>query len=105
MRKPPRRTPTAPTGTGDRAPDAERAVALGPSAKVVVTIDSAAGEIIAVPSPCAARAPLSQASLWASPPSSEASENSVMPTMNIRRRPKKSASRPPSSRKPPKVSV
>ena len=76
-----------------------------PSENVVVMIDSAAGETIAAPSPCTARAAISQASDWARPPSSEASEKTTSPSMNILRRPIRSARRPPSSRKPPNVSV
>ncbi len=76
-----------------------------PSAKVVVMIDSAAGETIAAPVPCTARAAISHGSDWARPPASEASEKTTSPSMNMRRRPIRSASRPPSSRKPPNVSV
>ena len=68
-------------------------------------IESAAGEAIAAPRPWTARAMISQVSLAASPPASEATEKSAIPIMKTRRRPKKSASRPPSSRKPPKVRV
>jgi len=76
-----------------------------PSANVVVMIDSAAGETIAAPRPCTARATISHASDCARPPASEASENRISPVMNMRLRPSRSASRPPSSRKPPNVSV
>ena len=53
----------------------------------------------------AARATTSQMSLWARPPASDATANSHIPHTKIRRRPSRSASRPPSSRKPPKVST
>ncbi len=77
----------------------------GPSGKVVVTRDSAVGATIAPPTPWMARAASSQASLVAKPPSSEASENRMMPAMNTRRRPSMSPARPPSSSRPPKVSA
>ena len=77
----------------------------GPSAKVVRMIDSAAGETIAPPSPCRPRATSSIPSDCESPQSSEAPENSAIPAMNRRRRPSRSAARPPSSRKPPNISV
>jgi len=69
-------------------------------ANVVVMIDSAAGETIAapIPEPRARHQPrlgLSQA------PSSEARREHDSPSMNIFRRPIKSARRPPSSKKPP----
>ena len=42
---------------------------------------------------------------WARPQTRDAPENSAMPAMNSRRRPSRSAARPPSSRKPPNISV
>ena len=76
-----------------------------PSRKVVVRMARAAGEISAAPRPCTARATISCSSFWARPPASDAIAKSTMPDMNIRRRPSRSASRPPSSRKPPKNRV
>jgi ABC-type branched-subunit amino acid transport system substrate-binding protein len=58
----------------------------------------------AAPRPCARRAPTSIPSLPARPPTSEASANSDVPATRIRRRPSRSAARPPSSMKPPYVS-
>ena len=102
---PPSSTPAAPPApaTAPHTPSAR--LRSEPSENVVVTSDRAAGDTSAAPSPWIARAPSSQASDWASPPTSEASENSTSPSMNIRRRPTRSASRPPSSRQPPNVSV
>ena len=102
---PPSSTPAAPPApaTAPHTPSAR--LRSEPSENVVVTSDRAAGDTSAAPSPWIARAPSSQASDWASPPTSEASENSTSPYMNIRRRPTRSASRPPSSRQPPNVSV
>ena len=75
------------------------------SVKVVVMIDSAAGETSAPPRPCRARPAISIPMDWARPLSSEAAENRTTPAMNRRLRPSRSAARPPSSRKPPKISV
>ena len=77
----------------------------GPSGKVVVTRDSAVGATMAPPTPWMARAASSQACVVAKPPSSEASENRMIPAMNTRRRPRMSPARPPSSSSPPKVSA
>ncbi len=76
-----------------------------PSSNVVVMIESVAGEMIAAPMPCTARAATSTPIEPASPQASEAAENSASPAMNIRRRPSRSAARPPSSSKPPNVIV
>src|SRR5215831_117191 len=105
VRTPPRRTPaTAPTPpTAPQAPSAM--FRSRPSVKVVVTIESAEGVIAAAPRPWIARAPISDASLHARPQSSEPSEKRIRPTTKMRRRPRMSASRPPSRRKPPKTSA
>src|SRR4051812_37827732 len=102
---PPSRTPaTAPTAP--TAPQAPSAVLRSlPSANVVVRIESAAGVISAAPSPCRARAPISAPSLHASPESSEAAVKITSPTTKTRRRPTRSATRPPSRRKPPNISA
>ena len=98
---PPASTPTA-APLPPSAPQIPSALfRSGPSSKLVITIDRAAGEMIAPPSPCTARDAISIPSDCASPHASEASVNSATPTMNTRRRPSKSAARPPSSRKPP----
>ena len=105
VRTPPSSTPAAPPApaTAPQIPSAR--LRSAPSAKVVVMIDRAAGDTIAAPSPWTARAAISHVSDCARPPASEASEKTTRPSMNIRRRPSRSAIRPPSSRKPPKVSV
>ena len=74
-----------------------------PSSKVVMMIESVAGEMIAAPTPCTARAPTSTPIEPASPQTSDAAEKTTIPTMNIRLRPSRSPARPPSSRKPPNV--
>ena len=75
------------------------------SVKVVVRIDSAAGETSAAPSPCSARPAMSTLELCAKALTAEASENRMTPMVNSRLRPSRSAARPPSSRKPPNSSV
>ncbi len=67
--------------------------------------DSATADTTAPPNPCTARATTSSAWLLASPQASEATVNNTMPSKNRRRWPNRSPSRPPSSRKPPKVSM
>jgi hypothetical protein len=74
-----------------------------PSAKVTARIDSAAGGMSAAPKPCRARAPIRSPADPATPASSEADENSVNPVTSMRRRPKRSAILPPSSRNPPSM--
>src|SRR5262249_32313198 len=53
--------------------------------------------------PCAKRAAISSDSLWARPPTSEEPANPIRPVTRTRRRPSRSATRPPRSRKPPYV--
>ncbi len=77
----------------------------GPALKELVTIDSVAGERIAPPSPCTARAPSSRLCESDSAQASEESENSAVPARNTLRLPSRSAERPPSIRNPAKVSV
>jgi hypothetical protein len=76
-----------------------------PSGKLELISDKAVGATIAPPTPCRARADSSHAWEVAKPPSSEATENKMIPAMNTRRRPRMSPARPPSSSSPPKVSV
>ena len=102
---PPSSTPAAPPepATAPQTPSA--LLRSAPSSKISVTSDRAAGDSSAAPRPWTARAAINQTSFWASPPASEAPANRIRPAMNMRRRPSRSAMRPPSSRKPPKVSV
>ena len=72
-----------------------------PSVKVVARMDSAAGESKAPPKPWTARNAISDPSDQARPHMSEAPVKTASPVMKIRRRPNRSARRPPSSRKPP----
>ena len=75
-----------------------------PSVNMFRTLDSAAGMSIAAPSPCTARIAIRNASLPASEAPSEAAVNKPSPAIRIRRRPSRSAARPPSRRKPPYAS-
>src|SRR3954465_13642673 len=102
---PPNSTPAAPPEP-ETAPQTPIALLRSePSRKRTVTNESAAGETIAAPRPWTARAMTSHVSLGGRPPASEAVAKTTRPTMNMRRRPIRSAMRPPSSRKPPKVRV
>ncbi len=76
-----------------------------PSSKVVETIESAEGERIPAPSPWTARAAISIPSEVERPQVSDASVKRTTPPMKMRRRPSRSAARPPRSRNPPKVSA
>ena len=102
---PPSRTPAAPPAPATAPQTPSALLRSAPSLKIVVTIESAAGEMIAAPRPCAARAAISCASVAAKPAASEATATSIRPAMKTRRRPSRSAVRPPSRRKPPKVST
>ena len=85
--RPPAIRPTAPPATLIAAYTPIARLRGGPSGKVIAISDSAVGAANAPPTPCKTRAPSSQAWVVANPPSSEASENSRMPKMKIRRRP------------------
>jgi len=76
-----------------------------PSGNVVAMIDRAVGVMIAAPTPWTARAASSAPDDQASPHSSEATVKSRRPAMNTRRRPSRSAARPPSNSRPANVSA
>ena len=98
---PPSSTPAAPP-LPETAPQIPRARFRScPSANVVVRIESAAGASRAAPSPCKERKAISEPDDQANPASSEEVVKSASPTMNIRRRPSRSAMRPPSNNTPP----
>ena len=105
VRMPPSSTPAAPPAPATAPQIPSALLRSDPSANVVVTIERAAGEMIAAPSPWIDRAAISQPSEVANPPASDAVENTARPMMKRRRRPSRSAMRPPSSRKPPNASV
>ena len=68
---------------------------------VTVSSDSAAGASTAPKAPCSARAPSSMLVLTAAPPSAEAPAKPIRPMRKARRRPHRSAMRPPNSSSPP----
>ena len=104
-RNPPSTRPTAlpPTAIAAQTPSAF--VRSEPSRKVVVTIDRAAGETSAAPSPWMPRETISIVSPVAMPQTNEAVVNSTRPARNTRLRPIRSPARPPSRRNPPKRSA
>jgi hypothetical protein len=105
VRIPPSRTPAA-APKPPTAPQTPSAMLRSrPSTKVVERIERAAGVMIAAPRPWTARAAIRDGSDQARPANSEASENTARPTKKIRRRPTRSAARPPRSRKPPKTNA
>src|SRR5262245_61059963 len=103
--RPPSSSPIAPPAPAIAPHTASARLRSCPSAKVVRMIDSAAGETSAPPSPCR---PLAASSMpWdcETPQTNEAPEKSAIPATNSRLLPSRSASRPPSKRNPPKMSV
>ena len=105
VRMPPSRRPTAPPPAAIPPQMPSALVRSGPSGNVVVMIARAAGETSAAPKPCSARKPIRASDDQARPLSSEATENTITPAMKMRLRPRMSAARPPSRRKPPNSSV
>ena len=105
VRMPPSSSPTAAPPAAIAPQTASAFVRCSPSRKVVVMMDSAAGETNAAPKPWRARAPINIVSEVASPLSRDANAKIAVPATNSRRRPIRSAMRPPSSRKPPNISV
>jgi hypothetical protein len=105
VKTPPSRTPAA-APKPPTAPHAPRAMLRSrPSTNVVERIESAAGVMIAAPRPWNARAPISDASDHARPATRDEMVKRVIPRRKMRRRPSRSAARPPRSRKPPKKSA
>ena len=68
-------------------------------------IESAAGEMSAAPSPWSARKPISIPDVEAIPFRNDAAVKMTRPIRKSRFRPRRSPTRPPSSRKPAKTSV
>ena len=102
---PPRSRPIAAPPVAIPAQTPIAFVRCGPSGKVVVRIESAAGATKAAPRPCRPRPTISNSGVFANPFRSEATVKMTTPTRNTRLRPRMSPARPPSSRKPPKISV
>ena len=101
VRIPPASTPTA-APEPPIAPQIPSALfRSAPSSKVVVTIESAAGEMIAAPMPWTALDAIRIPDDQARPQKNEATVKTTTPTRKTRRRPSRSAARPPSSNRPP----
>ena len=101
---PPRSTPAVPPPESTKP---KMPIALARSAgsvKIVMISESATTDTMAPPKPCTALATTRNSFEPASPQASEVAVNSARPMRNSRRRPNRSLSRPPSKRKPPKVS-
>src|SRR5579859_7183537 len=105
VRSPPAITPTV-APPAPSPPQIPRALLRSaPSRNMFITIERAAGSMIAAPMPWTARAPIMNPTPVASAAASDATVNSPRPTIRMRRRPSRSAARPPSSKNPPKVSA
>ena len=90
--------------SADCTPGGERLRALRARGRHEVMIESAAGERIAAPSPWPAREAKSIAALPAIAEANEEAVKTPRPVRNMRRRPRRSAARPPKSRRLPKIS-
>ena len=104
-RSPPSTRPTAPPPTAIAAQTPSAFVRSAPSLNVVVTMDNAAGETSAAPSPWSPRERISIVSPVARAQSRDALVKSTSPARNTRLRPIRSPARPPSNRKPPNSSA
>jgi hypothetical protein len=103
VRTPPASTPMAAPEPA-MAPRMPRALLRSePSRNVTETIEKTDGARIAPPRPCSARNAMSMPDEVARPQASEKRANAPRPTMKSQRRPSRSPTRPPRSRKPPKV--
>src|SRR5579862_4101092 len=101
---PPSRTPMLPPPAATK-PKIPIAFARSDcSVKSVIVSERPTADTTAPPSPCTARAPINKPCDVDSPHASDASVKSEMPPRNRRRLPNRSPRRPPSSKKPPKVS-
>ncbi len=73
----------------------------GPSGNVVVMIDNAAGAVNAALAPLMKRAAISSEPSLTRPPRADATVNTLSAIKRVRRRPRRSAARPPRRRNPP----
>ncbi|XNL76543.1 hypothetical protein K8Z49_39430 [Actinomadura madurae] len=101
VRRPPSSTPAAEAAAPTPPQTPSALLRSPPSLNMVVRIDRAPGSISAAPAPWASRAPISIPDVVARPPAIEESVTSRVPVTTTRRRPSRSASRPPSSMNPP----
>ena len=105
MSRPPSNTPALVPAADTALHTPSARARSDPSGNCVVMIVSVAGASTAAPSPLRERARMSVDPLWAKPPARLAAVKMPSPIRNTRRRPNKSAARPPSSRRPANVSV
>ncbi len=104
VRMPPNSAPAAPPPAAT-ALHTPRALARARcSVKVTVRMVRVAGDSTAAPTPCSDRAAIRVPWFWEKPPTRLAPVKRTSPTSRMRRRPNRSASLPPSNRRPPKVS-
>src|SRR5919198_1100711 len=105
VNRPPAITPTV-APPAPRPPQIPSALLRSaPSGNMFITSDRAAGSMIAAPMPWTARAAIMKPAPVASAAASDAALNSASPSIRTRRRPSRSAARPPSSKNPPNVSA
>ncbi len=74
---------------------------IGPSGNVVVSSDMPAGAVNAAAMPLTNRAAMSSPATLVRPPSNDRMANAASAARNTRRRPSRSAARPPSNSRPP----
>jgi len=74
---------------------------IGPSGNVVVSSDMLAGAVKAAATPLTNLAAISRPAVLARPPASETTAKTATAARKTRRRPSRSAARPPRSRNPP----
>src|SRR5262249_31311680 len=99
---PPQENARPPGPPPDRPPPTPRAAwRARPWRRLAVSSDSAAGAMSAAPVPCTSRAATRSPASFARPAVSDETAKTARPVISMRRRPSRSASRPPSSRKPP----
>ncbi len=102
---PPASTPTAPAAPDTPLHQPKAFARASGRVNVVPSTVSVAGAMTAAPSPWKARARISVAGLCAAPPTALASVNRPTPARKTRRCPNRSASLPPSSKKPQTTTV
>ena len=103
VRTPPSSTPAVPPPERTKPKMPIAFARSAGSVNMIIVSESATTDTTAPPRPCTARAPTRNSCEPARPQASEASVNTDSPMRKSRRWPKRSPSRPPRRRKPPKV--
>ena len=75
-------------------PQTAKAIARSRPTNTALSVESVAGRIMAAPTPCTSRAPISSSAEPAAPAARLARTNTAMPTAKMRRRPYRSPTRP-----------